>query len=277
MRHPMNTGPGTTPKPSEGESNMSPRRARWAERTHGPEVRAALEADAGQFLHQSVSTPCLSVAARAYGPYVEDTEGRRYLDFHGNNVHHVGYGHPRLKAAIARQMDELPFAPRRFACEPATALAAKLADLAPGISVKGAVHHRRLRRRRGGAQDRPRRHRTVQDRVVLGCLPRRRLRRCFRRRRAAVPLPCRGAAAVRHRARGALRLLPLPLRLSRGGRAPAARTLPADLRAVGALRAGEGRRRGRGHRRTGPGRALHAAAGLLGGGARRPATTTARC
>ena len=117
MRHPMNTGLGTTPKPSEGESNMSPRRARWAERTHGPEVRAALEADAGQFLHQSVSTPCLSVAARAYGPYVEDTEGRRYLDFHGNNVHHVGYGHPRVKAAIVRQMDELPFSPRRFACE----------------------------------------------------------------------------------------------------------------------------------------------------------------
>ena len=115
---------------------MSPQRARWAERTHGPEVRAALEADAGQFLHQSVSTPCLSVAARAYGPYVEDTEGRRYLDFHGNNVHHVGYGHPRVKAAIARQMDELPFSPRRFACEPATALAAKLADLAPGSLSK---------------------------------------------------------------------------------------------------------------------------------------------
>ncbi len=54
------------------------------------------------------------------------------MDFHGNNVHHIGYGHPRLKRAIAAQMDALPFAPRRYACEPALALAQKLAALAPG-------------------------------------------------------------------------------------------------------------------------------------------------
>jgi 4-aminobutyrate aminotransferase len=59
-------------------------------------------------------------------------DGRRYRDFHGNNVHHIGYGHPRLKEAIGRQMDELPFAPRRFTCEPAVALAEKLIALAPG-------------------------------------------------------------------------------------------------------------------------------------------------
>ncbi|MBL8672127.1 MAG: aspartate aminotransferase family protein [Alphaproteobacteria bacterium] len=68
---------------------------------------------------------------RAEGIWIEDTAGRRYMDFHGNNVHHIGYGHPRLKAAIAKQMDELPFAPRRFACEPAVALARKLASIAP--------------------------------------------------------------------------------------------------------------------------------------------------
>ena len=34
--------------------------------------------------------------------------------------------------AIRRQMDELPFAPRRFTNEPAVALAAKLAAIAPG-------------------------------------------------------------------------------------------------------------------------------------------------
>ena len=54
------------------------------------------------------------------------------MDFHGNNVHHIGYGHPRLKRAIAEQMDALPFAPRRYACEPAVALAEKLAAIAPG-------------------------------------------------------------------------------------------------------------------------------------------------
>jgi len=88
--------------------------------------------DTKYFLRQSVSTPCLSTIARAEGAYIEDTQGRKYLDFHGNNVHHIGYGHHRLKSAIARQMDELPFAPRRFACEPATALAKKLTDIAPG-------------------------------------------------------------------------------------------------------------------------------------------------
>ncbi len=54
------------------------------------------------------------------------------MDFHGNNVHHIGYGHPRLKRAIAEQMDALPFAPRRYTCGPAVALAAKLAEIAPG-------------------------------------------------------------------------------------------------------------------------------------------------
>ncbi len=39
------------------------------------------------------------------------------MDFHGNNVHHIGYGHPRLKRAITEQMDALTFAPRRYACD----------------------------------------------------------------------------------------------------------------------------------------------------------------
>ncbi len=64
------------------------------------------------------------------------------MDFHGNSVHHIGYGHPRLKAAISKQMDELSFAPRRFTCEPAVELAEILSNLAPGLS-QGALHHRR--------------------------------------------------------------------------------------------------------------------------------------
>lgn len=120
------------PAPSEGESNASPRRRDWAAGALGAASRAALAEDTDLFLHQSVSTPCLSVITKAEGPWIEDAEGRRYLDFHGNNVHHIGYGHPRLKKAIADQMDALPFAPRRFACAPATALARKLAEIAPG-------------------------------------------------------------------------------------------------------------------------------------------------
>ena len=79
-----------------------------------------------------MSTPCLNLIARAEGIWIEDRAGRRYMDFHGNNVHHIGYGHPRLKRAIAAQMDALPFAPRRYGCEVATALARKLASIAPG-------------------------------------------------------------------------------------------------------------------------------------------------
>jgi 4-aminobutyrate aminotransferase len=58
------------------------------------------------------------------------------MDFHGNNVHHIGYGHPRLKRAITEQMNALPFAPRRYACEPAVQLAETLGRIAPGSLSK---------------------------------------------------------------------------------------------------------------------------------------------
>jgi 4-aminobutyrate aminotransferase len=83
-----------------------------------------------------VSTPCLNAIAKAEGIWIEDVAGRRYMDFHGNNVHHIGYGHPRLKRAIAEQMDALPFAPRRYACDTAVKLAAKLSSIAPQGAAK---------------------------------------------------------------------------------------------------------------------------------------------
>ncbi|MDP7621263.1 MAG: aspartate aminotransferase family protein [SAR324 cluster bacterium] len=120
------------PVPSEGESNSSSKRTEWEAKSHNTETRAILEEDASYFLRQSVSSPCLSVVTKAEGAYIEDTNGCRYLDFHGNNVHHIGYGHSKLKKAIAEQMDALPFAPRRFASESALALAKKLVEIAPG-------------------------------------------------------------------------------------------------------------------------------------------------
>lgn len=123
----------TLAKPAQSESdvNISPRRAGWAARSHDDATRALLERDAKAFLHQSVSTPCLDVIVEADGIWITDMAGRRFMDFHGNNVHHIGYGHPRLKRAIADQMDTLPFAPRRFACEPAVELAEKLVEITP--------------------------------------------------------------------------------------------------------------------------------------------------
>ena len=92
------------PPPSEGESNRSSKRTNWEENTHNSKTREILAQDARYFLNQSVSSPCLSVVTKAEGAYIEDTNGHRYLDFHGNNVHHIGYGHPKLKKAIAEQM-----------------------------------------------------------------------------------------------------------------------------------------------------------------------------
>ncbi|CDX59847.1 Aminotransferase class-III [Mesorhizobium plurifarium] len=117
---------------TEGESNKAAARQEWSARQSHAPSQELLRRDAEAFLHQSLSSPCVSAIAKAEGIWIEDTAGRRYMDFHGNSVHHIGYGHPRLKEAIARQMDELPFAPRRFTCEPAVELAETLSALAPG-------------------------------------------------------------------------------------------------------------------------------------------------
>ena len=124
------------PAPSEGESNRSNKRVNWEANTHNTETRKILAEDANYFLSQSVSSPCLSVVVKAEGAYIEDANGHRYLDFHGNNVHHIGYGHPKLKKAIAEQMDALPFAPRRFASTSSLALAKKLVEIAPDTLSK---------------------------------------------------------------------------------------------------------------------------------------------
>jgi 4-aminobutyrate aminotransferase len=91
-----------------------------------------LARDARVFLHQSLSTPCLNALAGAGGASITDTEGRRLLDFHGNNVHQVGFSHPRVVQAIKDQLDALSFCTRRYTCEPAVALAERLAAAAPG-------------------------------------------------------------------------------------------------------------------------------------------------
>lgn len=124
-RHPSHN---PVPSQSEGDVNLSPRRKSWQERTLDPTTRTLLGRDSAAFLHQSVSTPCLNGIAKAEGIWIEDTAGRRYMDFHGNNVHHVGYAHPRVIAAIKAQLDDLSFAPRRFANDRAVELAEALSD-----------------------------------------------------------------------------------------------------------------------------------------------------
>jgi 4-aminobutyrate aminotransferase len=116
---------------TEGEANTSAARADWAVRETDDATRDLLKRDADAFLHQSLSSPCASTIAKAEGIWIEDTAGRRYMDFHGNSVHHIGYGHPRLIAAIKDQLDSLPFSPRRFTNEVSVELAERLGSLAP--------------------------------------------------------------------------------------------------------------------------------------------------
>ncbi|MGE0007050.1 MAG: aspartate aminotransferase family protein [Parvibaculaceae bacterium] len=117
---------------TEGESNRSDARTRWRAGQQDAASRGLIERDAAAFMHQSLSSPCLSTIAKAEGIWIEDVAGRRYMDFHGNSVHHIGYAHPKLVAALKAQLDGLTFAPRRFTCEPAVELAETLAALAPG-------------------------------------------------------------------------------------------------------------------------------------------------
>ena len=120
------------PEHTEGEANTSVARAEWAARATDAKTRDLLDRDANAFLHQALSSPCASTITKAEGIWIEDTAGRRFMDFHGNSVHHIGYGHPRLIAAIKDQLDTLPFSPRRFTNDVSVALAERLGDIAPG-------------------------------------------------------------------------------------------------------------------------------------------------
>ncbi|WP_413993655.1 aspartate aminotransferase family protein [Labrys okinawensis] len=119
------------PALSEGDVNRSPLRAAWRAGL-SDETIALLDEDERYFLHQSLSTPCLDVIERAEGATLIDIEGRRILDFHGNSVHQLGHGHPRVVAAIKAELDRLPFSPRRYTNRTAIELARRLAELAPG-------------------------------------------------------------------------------------------------------------------------------------------------
>jgi 4-aminobutyrate aminotransferase len=118
--------------PSEGDENLSPLRQAWQKSAIDRQTAELLEEDARYFLRQSLSTPCLNALRWCEGSWIEDLQGRRYLDFHGNSVHQVGYANPAVIAAVKAQLDELAFCPRRYTNAPAVELAQKLAEIAPG-------------------------------------------------------------------------------------------------------------------------------------------------
>jgi 4-aminobutyrate aminotransferase len=120
----------TNPTQSESDTNSGGRRQAWASERTAADA-ALLARDSASFLKQAVSTPCLTSVAGAEGAYLTGVDGTRYLDFHGNSAHQVGYGHPRLVEALTRQLTELPFVPRRFTSDVSVEFAEKLIEVSP--------------------------------------------------------------------------------------------------------------------------------------------------
>lgn len=118
---------------TEGDINFSEARLQWAERNNDPATKALLAGDAKYFLHQSLSTPCLDVLQSCEGIYITNMQGKSYADFHGNNVHHLGYRNKYILDRVKAQMDELPFSPRRFTNPVAVELAERLVSLTNGV------------------------------------------------------------------------------------------------------------------------------------------------
>jgi 4-aminobutyrate aminotransferase len=112
--------------------NTSPLREQWQDSNIDQETRYWLDEDSKYFLHQSLSSPCLNVVEGCSGSQLTDLQGRTFLDFHGNNVHQVGFGHPKVIQAITEQMAKLSFSPRRYTNKTAIALAQRLTAIAPG-------------------------------------------------------------------------------------------------------------------------------------------------
>ena len=124
-------GASASASASEGDTNLTPARRRWMEEAIDDETARILAEDARWFLHQSLSTPCLDVIDRAEGIWLIDRSGRRIMDFHGNSVHQVGHGHPRVVEAAVQQLRSLPFSPRRYTNPAAVELARRLCEAAP--------------------------------------------------------------------------------------------------------------------------------------------------
>lgn len=115
----------------QGDVNNTPLREEWI-RELNEETRYWLEEDANYFLHQALSTPVMNVLQKTEGAWIEDLQGKRYLDLHGNGVHNAGFSNPAVIFAVMQQLtNKLAFTPRRYTNIPVIKLAKKLVELSP--------------------------------------------------------------------------------------------------------------------------------------------------
>lgn len=116
----------------EGDVNISEERKKWQDENIDSATKELLDRDEKYFLAQSLSSPCLNALKSAKGAWIEDLQGRKYLDFHGNNVHQVGFGNEDVITAVKKQLDDLPFCVRRYTNNTVVDFAEKLASITPG-------------------------------------------------------------------------------------------------------------------------------------------------
>ena len=117
----------------QGDINLTPNRKQFWKRNLSGQAKKCFEEDTKYFLHQSLSTPVLNVISKAQGIYLEDLDGKQYIDMHGNGVHNAGFNNPDVIEAVKSQLDAgMSFCPRRYTNIPVIELARKLAEIAPG-------------------------------------------------------------------------------------------------------------------------------------------------
>ncbi len=84
------------------------------------------------YLAEFLSSVGFGVEVYGEGCYIEDHEGRRYLDcLGGYGTFALGHRHPTVVAAVKDQLDSLAMSGKAFFSKPAADLAAELASIAP--------------------------------------------------------------------------------------------------------------------------------------------------
>ncbi len=121
----------------QGDVNTTQNRQKYWKTNLSESAKAICARDNKYFLHQNLSTPVMNVLSKAYGIYVEDIDGKKYIDMHGNGVHNAGFSNPEVIKAVKDQLDkQMSFCPRRYTNTVAVDLAQKLAEITPGDLCK---------------------------------------------------------------------------------------------------------------------------------------------
>lgn len=106
--------------------HVAPNRRSWRGEPLSAIEAKLIERDENISFTQANSTPALMSVTGANGIWIQDASGEKYMDFYGNNCHHVGYQHPQVVAGVREQLDRFCFVSRGLTSEIPIQLAEKL-------------------------------------------------------------------------------------------------------------------------------------------------------